>query len=425
MSQSRIVDALAAGATVVTPNNRLARNLALRFDASRRARGDAAWASAQALPWALWLDRLWLGALASRANEGRLLLDAGGARELWYSVVKADRTALLNPRGAARHAMDAWTQFHAWRAPHESLQAAAVGGNGDDVATFAKWAQHYQRRLDALAAIDPVQLPDALTRAAAHIPPAAAPIILHGFLTMTPQQRRLVAALRGAGISIDEQASEDRVAACRQRTACPTPSVEIARALTFARERITRNPAARVAIVVANLHERRTDVIALAEEILCPERLLALQPDASRPYGVSLGEPLSATPIVACALDLVALACGHVDATVAAALLRTPFLPDAGAQWTRRAVVEREWRETGRRVVGWFDVVAAVRTIDPALHQRLSGASLPSRTARLPREWAQVWSDWLNALGWPTGHAAMGPPPRVASRAAADSSLTS
>lgn len=401
MSQSLLVDALAAGAIVVTPNNRLARDLALRFDASRRARGDAAWASAQSLPWALWLDRLWLGALASRANAGRVLLDMGSARELWYAIVKAERTALLNPRGAARHAMDAWTQFHAWRAASESLQAAAADGHGDDVATFATWAQRYQRRLDALAAIDPVQLPDALAEAAPRIAPSSPPIVLHGFLTMTPQQRRLVAALRSGGIVIDEHASEDRVAASRQRTACPTPALEIARALTFARGRVTQNPAARVAIVVANLHERRNDVIALAEEILCPERLLALQPDASRPYGVSLGEPLAATPIIACALDLIALACGHVDATAAAALLRAPFLPDAGAQWMRRAVAEREWRETGRRDVGWFDVVAALRGIDPALHQRFSVAALPTRTARLPREWARVWSDWLDALGWP------------------------
>ena len=119
MSQSSLVDALADGAIVVTPNNRLARDVALRFDASRRAQGLVAWNAAQVLPWTLWLDRLWLEALAARAGDGRVLLDAGVARELWYSVVKGEGRKLLNPRGAARHAMDAWMQFHAWRAPNE------------------------------------------------------------------------------------------------------------------------------------------------------------------------------------------------------------------------------------------------------------------------------------------------------------------
>lgn len=401
MPQSLLVDALAAGAIVVTPNNRLARDLAARYDVWRRAQGDTAWPSAQPLPWTLWLDQLWLGALASRANAGRMLLDAGAARELWYAVIKSERTALLNPRGAARHAMDAWTQFHAWRTPNESLQLAATGGHGDDVAAFASWAQRYQRRLDALGAIDPVQLPDALAEAAARSARASPPIVLHGFLTMTPQQRRLVAALRAADVVIDESALAGRIAASRQRTACPTPALEIARALTFARARVTDDPAARVAIVVANLHERRDEVVALAEEILCPERLLALQPDAARPYGVSLGEPLASTPIIACALDLIALACGPIDATAAAALLRAPFLPDAQTRWMRRASAERDWRENGRRDVGWFDVVATLRAIDPALHQQFSMAALPTRTTRLPREWARVWSDWLDALGWP------------------------
>ena len=103
MSHSLLVDALAAGAIVVTPNNRLARDVVLRFDASRRAQRLAAWSAAQVLPWSLWLDRLWLEALAARAGGGRVLLDAGVARELWYAVVKDERRKLLNPRGAARH----------------------------------------------------------------------------------------------------------------------------------------------------------------------------------------------------------------------------------------------------------------------------------------------------------------------------------
>ena len=164
MSQSLLVDALTAGAIVVTPNNRLARDVALRFDASRRAQGLMAWNAANVVPWTLWLERLWLDVLAADASDGRVLVSAGVAQELWHAVIAAERHNLLNPRGAARYAMDAWTTFHGWRASNETAQAVAARGYGDDVTAFGRWCDRYEQRLDALGAIDPAQLPDALTR---------------------------------------------------------------------------------------------------------------------------------------------------------------------------------------------------------------------------------------------------------------------
>ena len=143
MSQSLLVDALAAGAIVVTPTNRLARDIALRFDASRRAQGLVAWHTANVVPWTLWLERMWLDVLSAGAGDGRVPISAGVAQELWQAVISAERHKLLNPRGAARHAMDAWTQFHGWRAPNETPREVAARGYGDDVAAFGTWCGRY------------------------------------------------------------------------------------------------------------------------------------------------------------------------------------------------------------------------------------------------------------------------------------------
>ncbi|HKP66473.1 MAG TPA: hypothetical protein VJX31_07590, partial [Casimicrobiaceae bacterium] len=401
MSQSLLVDALAAGAIVVTPNNRLARDIALRFDTSRRTQGLVAWNAANVVPWTLWLERLWLEALSAGAGDQRVLVSGHVAQELWHAVIAGERHKLLNPRGAARYAMDAWTTFHGWRASNEMAQAVAARGYGDDVAAFGRWCDRYQQRLHALAAIDPAQLPDVLTHFAASIARSLPRVLLHAFLPMTPQQHRLIDALRANGAAIDDVPASACRTTSRRRTSAPNPSLETSRALAFARTRVAEQPDATVAIVVANLHERRSDVIALAEEILCPERLLALDPDAPRPYGISLGEPLASMPVIASALALIAIAIGPVDSATAAALVRSPFLPDADTQWMRRAGVEAAWRRDARREVGWFDIVGALRDVDPALFFRFSNATLPSRQRRLPREWARVWSDWLAAIGWP------------------------
>jgi probable DNA repair protein len=402
MSPSSAAAALAAGATVITPNNRLAREIVARADAARRAEGSRAWPAADVLPLSLWLARLWHAALAAGVAP-RALLDRETSRELWYAMVTdAARSSLLNPRGAARRAADAWSTFHGWRQGGERLDTVTRMGSSEDAAVFLTWAARYRARLRELDAIDTAQLPDAL-RQAAHAAWAGggAPVVLHGFLGFTAQERRLVDALREAGMSITESPAVPVASARRSRVAYATAREEITAALSFARARVAADPNARIAIVVADLDQRRDEVVALAEEILCPERLLALETDAPRPYGVSLGEPLSAAPIVACALDLISLACGGIDTTAAAALVRSPFLPDASSRWTGRAAAEHDWLRHGERHVDVGMLAAGLRAHDAVLSHRLASLAALSKTRRSPRDWARAFSDWLGAAGWP------------------------
>mgnify|MGYP003693618633 CR=1 FL=1 len=177
--------------------------------------------------------------------------------------------------------MDAWTQFHAWRAANESLQAAAADGHGDDVATFATWARRYQRRLDALSRHRSGPAARRAGEAAPRIAPSSPPIVLHG-LTMTPQQRRLVAALpagrRDRRARVDDQrrgiSAADRMSDTRARDrAC----ADVRRGTLWRR---IPPCASRSSSPICT--SERNGVIALAAEILCPERLLLpLQPDAS------------------------------------------------------------------------------------------------------------------------------------------------
>jgi len=395
--------ALAAGATIVTPNNRLARHVAARFDAARRAAGARAWTAAAVMPWSLWLERRWHAALAARAEAApRALLDRSITRELWHAIVARDQPDLLDTRGAATRAAAAWTLFHAWRAPDDDIETLATGARHGDALAFGRWARRYQARLSALQALDDAQLPDALARVAARVPPAGdGRVVLHGFLDFTPQQRRLIDALRDAGVALEEMPAQQAESGVKRRVAAQSPRDELVQAFRFARGRVARAPRARVAILVADLESRRDEAVALADEILCPEHLIDGREDAPRPYGVSLGMRLSSVPIVASALDLLALAFGRADAMVAASALRSPFLPDAATQWTARARIERHWAGLGQRSVEWFDALQALREFDPELHRRYAALAPPARAAALPRDWARTWSQWLKALGWP------------------------
>ena len=113
-----------------------------------------------------------------------------------------------------------------------------------------------------------------------------------------------------------------------------------------------------VGIVIDDLALRRGEVIALAEDILCPSAILPGSPASAPSFEVSLGASLASIPLIVAALDLIELAESRLAAGAAAALLRSPYLPGADLAWASRAAIERDWLEAGRREVTLADAVA-------------------------------------------------------------------
>lgn len=403
MSSFALDAALAAGVTVVTPNNRLARTLVARHDAAMTRAGHRTWVAARALPWKPWLETLWLDAVAVHALDSpQPVASTPAAAFLWDRIVERD-SALLDPHGAAQRAANAWRTFHAWRVPGET--PAAWGGSGieDDAATFAVWARRYAEALAERGLTDAAQLPDALASAAAAVPAwRDAQYVLAGFLEFTPQQQRLLDALEATGCTLTMvELPEPRAGRC-VRVAATTPQAELVAALAFARERALAEPATRIGIVVANLDERRNEVLAVAEDMLCPELLERCAADAPRPYTVSFGTPLADVPLVACALALIDWACGPLPVAGAALLLRSPYLPGGDTAWMARAGSESEWRGLGLRSVSFSAAIGALAARgDDVIVARWRAAVAPAVTPQAPAVWADAWRAWLTALGWP------------------------
>lgn len=403
MSTFDLPAALAAGVTVVTPNNRLARALAVQHDNTMRQQGLRTWPAARVLPWHAWRQAMWLDALAANAfADPRPLLSEPAAAFLWDRIVARER-ALLDPRGAAERARDAWTLFHAWRQPHDSLASWAHAGIADDAAAFAGWAQRFAAHLADEHAIDAAQAADALAVVAESVPAwRDADVVLAGFLETTPQQQRLLAALAAVGTRITHVTLPRPRAGVVRRIACLSPQTELAAALVDARARIEADPAARVAIVIGDLDDRRPEVVAAADDLLCPE--LAQQPrtDVPRPYALSLGTRLPDVPIVAAALALVEWSSSPLPLDTAAAVLRSSYLPEAEQEWQRRAALELSWRADGLRDVPFGLAVTGLSTAgrDP-LAARWRSAVAPQMARATPTAWADAWRAWLAALGWP------------------------
>jgi ATP-dependent helicase/nuclease subunit B len=395
--------ALAPGTTLVTPNKRLARRFVAGCDRAQLAAGRRAWVAGRAMPWQGWLQTLWLDALAADALPApQILIGTGVAAHLWDRIVARESPELLDARGAAESAADAWSLFHAWRLPDDRFDGWSHAGIGDDAAAFARWAQRYRAALAANGLVDAAQLADRLAACAMRVPAwRDRRIVTVGFIEFAPQQQRLLAALRDAGADIVERTLPQAASARQSRVVCATPEVELGQALAWARDRALANADADVAIVVADLASRRDQVAARAEDILCPALASRVQPDAPRPYDISLGIALAGVPMVATAIDLIALGAGALPMPQAASLLRSPHLPDAEARWTGRAMAERRWREQGTRRVTLTDVMSALDANSDPLAATWRDAAIPARNARSPAQWASDWRTRLVALGWP------------------------
>jgi probable DNA repair protein len=400
--------ALASGAIVVTANHRQARRLQREFAAAAIANGLVAWPTPSILSYDAWLNALWLDLLAADAVPGApRLLTAMQAAYAWQQVVGADvaRTApLIDRRGAAVLASEAWELMHAWGAGGESWRGWPQLVLSDDQTAFVSWAESYAATLRAISAIDQSQLADLLARHAGALTRARRfDAILTGFIEETPQQLRLAAALAGAGAGLTRLELSPSVPGVAARVCATSSADELAHAFAWARAEVTAREDALVAIAVADLSTRRDEARTLAEDILCPALQWPGREQEARPFNISLGARLADEPLVGAALDLLALAGGGLSIERAAAAVRSPYLVAASVMWTRRAALEKQWLEEGRREISFNDALLAMQKADPALGERWRGVTATQRfaAAASPREWTEVWRDWLAAIGWP------------------------
>ncbi len=397
----RLIDpagALAAGITVVTPNNRLARALIARHDAAMARKHLRAWPAARAMPWSAWVETLWREALEADVAPAdvRLRSDAE-AHHVWVGIARETLPeGLADARAAAGSAEEAWALMHAWGTGSGSFRAWRNGDAESDVAVFAEWAARYHADLEASRTVDRAMLADVVRACAARMEAwRGREVVLAGFLESTPQQQRLCEALEQAGMRIAQACAEARASRVLRHMAA-TPRDELRAAFEWARERALEDPSRSIGVAVVDLALVRDEVRAAADEVLCPLLQTPGHANDPRPYTLSLGAPLSAQPMVACALDLVALAHGPLARSDAAALARSPFL---AGPWPLRAVAERRWIDEGRTRVAWGEFVAAMPPA-AAAGMRAAADALGQR-AQSPSAWRTQWRTLLERCGWP------------------------
>lgn len=421
--------ALADGATVVTPNRRLARDLKRRFDAGRqrqaaRGTGPAVWPAADVLPWSAWLVRSQEETIGAHPDpDTPMLLNALQRQVLWEQAVAASGIA-PSTRAAellAASADDAWALLHQHG---EASALARHGALSDDQRAFAQWCDGYARRLRQRRAMDDAQLPRWLAgqvREGRWMP--AQRVVLAGFDRLRPMQQQLIDVLRERGASVDSRSlagtagatevagragESGEAAAVALRVACADPPAQWRAAAAWARQRLQENPAARIGIVVPDLQAQRHALSDTLGEALAPaQRLSAVVDPTARPFNVSLGSPLAGHPLAATAQALLDLVAGEVPIAAVGLLLRSPYLAAGAcgeAEWSARARLDASLRRAGHwqlSLIGLRAAAARAPTLAQALlriERRMAATGARSRPLSA---WVALMFDLLRDAGFP------------------------
>lgn len=344
-------------ATVVTPNRRLAQALANDFNQHQLDRHQVVWQTPDILPFATFLERIYLNALYSAQSiDIPLLLNAVQAHMLWEKIIQSDDTGglLLNITQAARLAFEAWQLLHDWQLSSDFEQYPL---NEDSIA-FRRWSETYRKHLVDNNQTDPACLGELIrilcTQGRVERPDE---LFCFGFDHFTPQQIAVLKDLKALGSSValirspvtDRESESDKDTHAVRHVCYTDAEDEIYHAAVWARSRLETDPSASIGIVAPALTQRRSALQRVFSDVMQPDVCAALpqpyQHYASRlPFNISLGLRLLDYPLVDTALAILMLVSQTAAYDRISSLLRSPFIGGGDSEIHDRALLEQTLR---------------------------------------------------------------------------------
>ena len=418
---SELLDALDDGRLLLLPNAHAARELRLAYDARQRVLGRRAWEPARALSWSQWTNSWW-NELVVNGAESRLLLNAAQEHSVWREIIVDDSAnrSMGSEDSLAELARGAWQLAAGYNAT-QRLRGAATS---HDSRVFAGWADVFSKQCAARGYLSAALLDAALVK---HLEAGTAAAMesleLVGFGERLPSQVALLAALRVQGTSVAERGLVAESQGLQAAVTAANEREELALAARWIRG-VLKEPReagrdVRVAVLLPNLAEERTEFEGVLREVLTPELQLVETDLSSTPWEFSGGVALSSLTMIADALALVRWMRGSLPLERVSSLLLSPYVGRNGANGEERDAAARFDTSRLRRTLllrAEIDVSAVMALVESetrrvgdgrtALLEWLCGVeALQKRDdrsrARGFAEWMELVRGVLRAANWP------------------------
>ena len=399
LTRDDALEAVRAGATLVTGNDRLARALRQAYDAQRRRAGETAWPSARIHSWGVWVDRLWRDLLYRSHEPLPTRLTADQELILWERAIAHDpgHSNLLALDATAEEAQAAARLAVEWRLDRLKLETS----ESEDVQSFLRWRRKVERRcLEGGWTTAPGAV-DALIERADELPEGE--VLLAGFDELNPQQQDLLDAVRRAGGAVREVGPGSLGSREAVRVELESRREELRAAARWAKRLADNGAEGKIGVVLPDLGARRQQVErAFLEAFDSPSLFLGGAADGPG-FTISVGLPLDRYALVCGALLSLELYPDGTDLSTFGAWLRCDSIAGGAAERTARGLLDRRLRQNG---VARIRIRKLGKLLEdaPALRRALGRWSLRHRRLpdrQSPPRWAESFARLLEALGWP------------------------
>lgn len=383
---------------IITRNTLLARDLVARFDLQQREKGETVWKKPPVDSLYHWVVNAWTNCWPEEQ-----LIHPAQELMLYQNVVSSSQLGLISTMATARQARKAAALCRT----HDLDIDAEEFGYLPETELFQQWEKDVRNRLKTMHWHTFESMLDDFIARVEHgnWTPTVSRFMFLGFLSFTPQQNRLITALRAAGIQVDilEPATHDAPSHCAQFSSPEMQIRTVAGWLSHELEQSqTHSP--RLALVVPDLKAFRENMEPLLEEILCPTRQLPSAESCPVPWEYAVGTPLLEHPLISSACHLLGLQLYNNEFTAITRLLLNPYvgIPDIDAA----ARVDYFLRSHSGRTLGLARLVSVIRDRAPTLKgfagrlEKLKAHIETDNTRTLPSTWANRFDYRLSLLGW-------------------------
>ncbi len=412
---NEVFERLDAGATVVTPNRRLASALKDKFDRYQIEQNKVAWCSADILPFSALIKRHYLDTLYSeRASKLPLLLTPTQEQVLWESVIQSSDAgkSLLKIPQTAELVREAWQLAHAW----QFVSKLSDFYPNEDTRAFLEWAAAYEQLTLHHQQTDSARVCDLITEqyASSEIKKPDA-LIAYGFDIFTPQQQAFLNQPQLLGYQVltaNTLAGGHNSTKQIQRVGYVNCYQEIYQAAIWARTRLEADDNVQIGIIVPALSNYRNAIVRIFTTVMRPDVTEALLVTEERlmPFNLSLGSALTAYPLIDTAFSILSLVSQKLEFEQISHLLRSPFLAGAEVEMNQRALLDAKMRQYADPVMSLPQLVALIEQVNgsaycPILVQHLSALSAFKRNTHVQMgrhgELVQIVSAILQLVGFP------------------------
>ena len=373
-----ILSYLTSGATIITPNKRLANEVIAYYLQSSQ---QSILPKPNCVPYSVFLQTLFKLYGYTYSNlPCPILLSTNQVRYLWQQVITNNNQDSTSP-GLIEEISEAWRLCQRWEIDIEQTEFYQT----PQTKQFQSWARQFNHALNTINAITDEQIVDFLINTSLTNLPTT--LVWYCFDAFTPEQNKLQHYLQQTGTThVFKDIDENKLNQCYQYPAADEDE-ETAQLIVWIKE--TQKHKTHLSIVVPDLQQR-----------LAATKRLFTQHFSPQEFTISLGEPLSEFPLVAHALIWLKLTKKSWSNFEARLLLSSPYLVGSQSESNLRAQFLQDSNVLQENIIYPDFMISELNKYLPKLANALASfTSFPAQAA--VQDWVNLFITRLKQLGFP------------------------